>query len=241
MTKRKDRQHEPVADPASSPATEGPGDEPRVTLTRERIVELALETIDRDGLDALNMRRLARHAGVKPMSLYHHFPSKQSILDAVAESIAAAAIGLPPADGPWQARVRFLFANLHLLVQAHPRALPLISTAVVRTPSGRRWMEELMRVLLKAGFTPDRAAAAYHTLGAYTLGVGYARLLSLEVSSTDVVAQLAGHWREYPHLMRVGLRLTAWDQPGEFESGFEVLLQRFSDELDATQTRQVTP
>ncbi len=72
------------------------GDHPpktRVTLTRERIVELALEIIDEDGLDALNMRRLAADAGVKPMSLYHHFPNKSAILDAVSEKIAAAALG----------------------------------------------------------------------------------------------------------------------------------------------------
>ena len=232
MTKREERRKEQAADPAASPAAQGSAQDRRVPLTRERIIGLALETIDRDGLGALNMRRLAREAGVKPMSLYHHFPSKQVMLDAVAEAIAAAAIGLPPAQGVWQERVRFLFGNLHLLVQAHPRALPLISTAVIRTASGRRWMEELMSVLLGAGFSAERAAAVYHTLGAYTLGVGYARLLGMEVSSTEIVTQLAGHWGDYPSLMRVGLRLTAWDQPGEFEAGFDALLARFVRELE---------
>ena len=65
----------------------------RTALTRERIVELALEIIDEDGLEAMNMRRLAADAGVKPMSLYHHFPNKRAILDAVGEKIAAAALG----------------------------------------------------------------------------------------------------------------------------------------------------
>ena len=88
------------------------------------------------------------------MSLYHHFPNKEAILDGVAEAIAAAAVGLPPSEADWRDKVRFLFTGLHLLVQAHPRALPLISTGVIRTPSGRRWMEALMRALLEAGFTP---------------------------------------------------------------------------------------
>ena len=68
----------------------------RTALTRGRIVDLALEIIDEDGLDALNMRRLAAEAGVKPMSLYHHFPNKGAILDAVSEKIAAAALGVSP-------------------------------------------------------------------------------------------------------------------------------------------------
>jgi TetR/AcrR family tetracycline transcriptional repressor len=205
----------------------------RQTLTRARIVEIALGIIDREGLGALNMRRLAADAGVKPMSLYHHFRNKESILDGVAEAIAAAAIGLPPGEADWRDRVRFLFTSLHLLVKAHPRALPLISTGVIRTPSGRRWMEALMTALLEAGFTADRAARVYHALGAYTLGLGYAGLLALDVPAEAIVGRLVGHWADYPNLMRVGMRLTDWDQPGEFEVGLEVLLERFARELES--------
>jgi len=201
----------------------------RAALTRERIVALALEIIDEDGLEAMNMRRLASDAGVKPMSLYHHFANKQAILDAVGEKIAAAALGASPAHPGWQGRVRQLFLGLHALTEAHPRALPLISAAVVRTPSGRRWMEELMRTLLEAGFSEDRAATVYHVLGSYTLGLGFARMLGDEVQTTDIVAQLVGHWADYPSMMRVGMRLAVWDRPGEFETGLDVLLAHFAD------------
>jgi len=207
-----------------------PTDAPRAPLTRERIVALALAIVDREGLPALNMRRLADEAGVKPMSLYHHFPNKRAILDGVAESIAAAALAGRRPAGDWQGQVRTLFSQLHRLVRAHPRALPLISTAVIGTPSGRRWMEELLRVLLEAGFSPDRAAATYHTLGAYTLGLGYADLLGLEVSPESVVRRLAGHWADYPNMLRVGMRLLAWDAPGEFETGFDALLAPFASQ-----------
>jgi AcrR family transcriptional regulator len=198
-------------------------------LTRERIVALALEIIDEDGLEAMNMRRLAADAGVKPMSLYHHFPNKRAILDAVGEKIAAAALGASPPDPRWQSRVRQLFMGLHALTEAHPRALPLISAAVVGTPSGRRWMEELMSTLLEAGFGEDRAATVYHVLGSYTLGLGYARMLGDEVQTTDIVAQLIGRWADYPSMMRVGMRLAVWDRPGEFETGLDVLLAHFAD------------
>ena len=205
----------------------------RRPLTRARVVDLALGIIDREGLGALNMRRLAAAAGVKPMSLYHHFPSKDAILDAVAEAIAAAAVGLPPSDADWRDQVRFLFVGLHLLVREHPRALPLISSGVVRTPSGRRWMEALMAALLDAGFAPERAASVYHALGAYTLGLGYAGLLALDLPAEAIVDELVGHWGDYPHLLRVGLRLADWDAPGEYEAGLDVLLSHFAAELDA--------
>lgn len=200
----------------------------RTTVTRSRIVTLALEVIDEDGLEALTMRRLSAEAGIKPMSLYHHFPNKRAILDAVGETIAAGALGASQPDPRWQGRVRQLFLGLHALAEAHPRALPLISTAVLGTPSGRHWMEELMRTLLDAGFTAARAATVYHVLGAYTLGLGFARMLGDEVQTTDIVAQLTGHWADYPSMLRVGLRLAVWDSPGEFETGLDVLLAHFA-------------
>jgi AcrR family transcriptional regulator len=204
----------------------------REPLTRLRIVALALAIIDKEGLAALNMRRLAAAADVKPMSLYHHFPNKEAILGEVAESIAAAALGDQHAAGTWRERTRLLFVGLYELVQAHPRALPLITTGVLRTPSGRRWMEELMGVLLGAGFTPDAAARVYHLLGAFTLGLGYAQLLSLEVPAETIVGELTGHWADYPHLLRVGLQLAVWDQPTDFATGLDVLLERFAKELE---------
>ena len=205
----------------------------RPPLTPERIAAIALAIIDEDGLEALNMRRLAAEAGVKTMSLYHHFPNKQAMLDAVGEKIAAAALGASPPDPRWPGRVRQLFMGLHALAEAHPRALPLISTAVLRTPSGRRWMEELMGTLLAAGFSPDRAATVYHVLGAYTLGLGFARMLGDEVQTSDIVAQLAGHWADYPNMMQVGMCLAVWDRPGEFETGLDVLLAHFAGQLGA--------
>ena len=205
----------------------------REPLTRVRIIEAALEIIDDEGLGALNMRRLATAVGVKPMSLYHHVPNKEAILDAVAECIAEAALGERTAPGElgWRERTRELFIGLYELVQDHPRALPLISTAVLRTPSGRRWMEELMSVLLGAGFTPDQAASLFHTLGAYTIGLGYASMLSLDVSPATIVGELTGHWADYPHLLRVGLQLAVWDRPGDFDTALDVQLDHFAAQL----------
>ena len=217
----------------------------REPLTRVRIVEAALEIIDDEGLDALNMRRLAAAVGVKPMSLYHHVANKEAILDAVAECIAEAALGDHGAQSTgapgrgtlratgWRERTRELFIGLYELVQDHPRALPLISTAVLRTPSGRRWMEELMGVLLGAGFTPDQAASLFHTLGAYTIGLGYASMLSLDVPPATIVGELTGHWADYPHLLRVGLQLALWDRPGDFNTALDIQLDHFAALLPA--------
>ena len=64
------------------------GDEPpsaRVQLDRRRIVDMALEHIEESGLSTLTMRRLGGRLGVEAMSLYHHVPGKEELLDAIVD------------------------------------------------------------------------------------------------------------------------------------------------------------
>src|ERR1035438_5433288 len=58
-------------------------------ITREAVLAAALEIIDRDGADALSMRRLARALDRDPMILYRHAPGKAALLDGVAETVLA--------------------------------------------------------------------------------------------------------------------------------------------------------
>ena len=56
-------------------------------LTRARIVEAEFGLVDREGNDAITMRRLADALGVTPMALYNHVSSKRDLLRAVAEHV----------------------------------------------------------------------------------------------------------------------------------------------------------
>ena len=58
-------------------------------ITRDVVLAAALEIIDRDGTDALSMRRLARALNRDPMILYRRAPSKAALLDGVAETVLA--------------------------------------------------------------------------------------------------------------------------------------------------------
>jgi len=54
-------------------------------ITRQAVLAAALDIIDRDGTDALSMRRLARALNRDPMIPYRHAPNKAALLDGVAE------------------------------------------------------------------------------------------------------------------------------------------------------------
>ncbi len=65
-----------------------PGDKSaggREALSRDRIVAAALELADEHGLEGLTMRALGRKLGVEAMALYHYFPSKAALIEAIGE------------------------------------------------------------------------------------------------------------------------------------------------------------
>src|SRR5437870_4776873 len=51
----------------------------REPLSRERIIQTAVRIMDKEGLDALSMRRIGRELEVEAMSLYNHVQDKEDI------------------------------------------------------------------------------------------------------------------------------------------------------------------
>ena len=53
----------------------------RSALSRERVIGAAVTLADAIGVDALTIRKLAAELDVKPMTIYHHVPNKEAIID----------------------------------------------------------------------------------------------------------------------------------------------------------------
>ena len=58
--------------------------------TKQRILEKSLELFSTKGYDAVSVGEIAKAVGIKALSLYNHFPSKQAIFDAILEATSAA-------------------------------------------------------------------------------------------------------------------------------------------------------
>ena len=78
----------------------------RVGLTRSRVLDAALEIIDRDGLAALSMRRLGAALGVEAMTIYHYVPNKDALLDGVLEEVFRQSYSRRLRSGSWQEQLR---------------------------------------------------------------------------------------------------------------------------------------
>jgi AcrR family transcriptional regulator len=130
---------------------------PRVTLTRQRVVEGALALADAEGLEAVTIRRLAKRLGVTPMALYWHFPSKDELLDGVAASLFEEVDLSLDGSAPWQDQLRALLGSLLGVVRAHPSSASLLATRTVSSEGGLRATEIVLDILRRGGFSPGEA------------------------------------------------------------------------------------
>ncbi|MET2715672.1 TetR/AcrR family transcriptional regulator C-terminal domain-containing protein [Streptomyces harbinensis] len=142
----------------------------RAGLTREAILLAALELADREGLPAVSMRRIAAALGVEAMTLYHHIPGKEALLDGMVEQLVARAQPHRPSSGTWQEHLRDLAHALRAALLAHPHLVPLLATRRATTARNLDAMENALRTLCAAGFTPPRALDVVYSLTGFVFG-----------------------------------------------------------------------
>lgn len=158
----------PAAGGGSAETAADGGMRPR--LTREKVLRAALEFVDANGLAALSMQKLGAELGVQGMSLYSHVENKDALLDGIVEAMTAETEP-PPADGTgWRDALRHLAAGIRALILRHPAAAPLLVSRQVMTTRQLQQVDGYRGLLMRQGFTEDRAVEVLRTLYGYALG-----------------------------------------------------------------------
>lgn len=128
-------------------------------LTRERLVEAALDLIHENGLEALSMRALADRLEVKAASLYWHVRDRRELLELLAGPILDGA-GRPHRDGGWRQSVVAIGEALRRRVSAQNdagRILLEVPESLTRSDTFRDLATELEGAGLQAGEAADVA------------------------------------------------------------------------------------
>ena len=179
-------------------------------LSREVILDAAVELLDREGLEGLTMRRLGAALGVEAMSLYNHVQSKDELLDGIHERILLS-LEPPAAARTWQALVRHQALALHRALLAHPHAIPLFATRPAATPAAIQRLDRYLEVLLRAGFKPIDALSLVQLVA--QLVVGHA----MWSSAVDIaIVPESAHGA-----------LDKWDPDRELALGIDAMLHGF--------------
>ncbi|MDR7277554.1 TetR/AcrR family transcriptional regulator [Catenuloplanes atrovinosus] len=148
--------------------------EERPPLTRDRVLAAATRVADVEGLKALTMRRLGAELGVEAMSLYHHLPGKEALLDGVADALiaeiqAAAADVVDDATG-WKERLRRTFLAARVVVLRHPWAPALLGARTTVPPRLFAYYDGIVGTMTGAGLSHRLAHRAVHAFGTMALG-----------------------------------------------------------------------
>jgi AcrR family transcriptional regulator len=193
-------------------------------LSRGRIVAAALALVERDGLEAFSMRKLGAELGREAMSLYHFFPSKRHLVDALVDE-AIASIEFPPERLAAVERMRRVMHAYRAMAHRHARLYSVIGVHRLNTPTGVRFIERVLAIAREITGDDETAARAFRTLGYYLLGaaldetMGYAKGPSAaEPVDGEFIA------RECPHLARSApyFQRREWDKT--FALGVEDML-----------------
>jgi len=226
----------------SSPKSTGTkGRDRKAKLSRDLVLTKALEVVDAEGLEALTMRRLGQELERDPMSLYRYAENRAALLDGVSELVLNE-LPIHPEDPDWKAQLRHIAHNLRRLALQHPNVVPLLVTRPLSTPLGLRPLgtlrplEQILSLLIGAGFSP---ADALHVYRAY-YGFLYGHILNelqefvVDPEENEVLLRLGLHRlpsKEFPRLRALAPALADYDGERELDQGITILLSGLEAQL----------
>jgi len=200
----------------------------RVVLTRELIVHAAVELVEREGARALSMRAVGAELGVSAMAMYRHVPSKDALIEGMAEYVMA---GLDVPEDPatdWKAGARALMRAFRAIAQEYPRSLALVVASRIAIPVGLRAIERALSLCADAGLDGPASVHVTRAMMAYALGsqlreATQARRHDSWDDDPAATVRTLGAGR-FPHVASLPAELAEHGPDADFEFGLELFL-----------------
>jgi AcrR family transcriptional regulator len=201
---------------------------PKVPLiSRRKTLESALRIIDEEGLEALNIRRLARELNVNGASLYHHFENKGAILTEVAEYALASVRPPETHDEPWQVWHLRNMKEFRRALLAHPNLIPIILDRQ-SLGMGARQMDRTAALLEEEGMPVTLIHSLLRAGEVITIGS------VLEETRGDDATEIPDGWStEFPHLYRAATAPSPISSEVFFDALSRAVIELFDAEAAA--------
>jgi AcrR family transcriptional regulator len=208
----------------------------RRPLTKERIERAALKLIERDGLAAFSTRKLAHALGCEAMSIYHHYPSKAHLMDALLDRTIRAMPAAP--EGGWIERLRSVAHNIRDMALAQPEFFQFMALHRMNTPTALRWLDGCIAMFGAGGFDAEATARLFRSFSYYVMGAaldetaGYANGPSAaEPVDSEAIS------RDYLNVASVAPFFRPAERLKTFDTGLEMLLDGIAREAKRTEMR----
>jgi AcrR family transcriptional regulator len=193
----------------------------------------ASQLICKEGVAGLSTRKLGERLGVEAMSIYHHFPSKGHLLDALVDE-AIASIEWPPADLPPLEQVRGLAHAFRAMAHRHAALFPYLAVHRLNTQTGVRFIERVLAQVRAVADDDARAARHFRGIGYFLIGAGLDETAGYAKGPSAMEpVEAAFISRECPHLAAAApyFQRSHWDST--FHQGLEALLEALRDDAVA--------
>ena len=204
----------------------------RPPLTRERVVDAGVALAQREGIEALTMRRLAEELGVGAMSLYHYVPNKEELVAGMID-VVFGEIELPPTDLEWRAAMRRRAHSTREALNRHRWAVGLMESPRTPGPASVRLHDAVLGCLREAGFSIELTIQAYSVLDAYLYGFALQEATTPFEDAEDVTViakeQVEAYdaFADHPYLAEVVAGHVAevgYDFASSFAQGLDLIL-----------------
>lgn len=184
---------------------------------------------DKQGIDALSMRKLGHKLGVEAMSLYHHVKNKDDILDGLLD-VVVSEIEVPAIGGDWREAMRRRANSAHKVLMAHPWATMLLMSRISIGPAMMRYIDATLGCLRESGFSFPMADYAWNAMDSYIYGYTLQQL-NFPVEPAEYAAAAGAFVPEidaeaYPYLVGLSAEVIARRHDGvnSLEFGLDLIL-----------------
>jgi AcrR family transcriptional regulator len=208
-----------------------PGTEPRIPLSRDRVLRAAVAFADERGIGSLSMRKLGEALGVEAMSLYNHVANKDELLDGMVDLVFSE-IDLPSGTADWKTAMRDRAESARHALSRHPWAIALMQSRTSPGPATLRHHDAVIGSLREAGFSIELAAHAFSGIDSYVYGFALQEAslpFNTAEEATEVAETIMNRFPadEYPHLTELAVEHVlrpGYEYADEFEFGLDLIL-----------------
>ncbi|WP_032405362.1 TetR/AcrR family transcriptional regulator [Rhodococcoides fascians] len=200
-------------------------------LSKERIVQAAIEMLDEGGTDALTFRTLAARLSTGPGALYHHVGNRDDLLAAAAEAVMSSAFEPLPENEAAEPGVRGLTMRMFDVITTRP----WVATQLAAAP----WQPAVMHLFDRIGTELDTHGVpesaqfdAASVLLYHVLGVASQRDAGMQLPATvtdraaflDSTRTAVTDSGDYPFLTRIASQFAGHDDREQFQAGVDIIL-----------------
>jgi AcrR family transcriptional regulator len=167
------------------------------------------------------------------MSIYHYFPSKGHLMDALVDRVVAGELSvLAPGEASWRAQLERSAWEWRQMALRHPSFFGYIALHRFNTPVGVRWLNGVLGVMTHSGLTREAAARSFRVVGYYLNGcmldetAGYGRGPSTVEPVPDEIMR-----RDYPAVVEAGRWFAEAEREATYALGLKLVLDGIAREI----------